>query len=148
MNYYNVFFYGNNEPKVVVGHSLDTVMNEFTEMYGDDTIDRVEPVSIHQTEKAVTQGVAKVSVLTGYNPFAGRLSEAEEAPKPKKKEDKKEEKEANYHLRERYYGTFQRSISLPSNIESDKIEASFQHGVLHILVPKSNGKNSKKIEIR
>lgn len=65
-----------------------------------------------------------------------------------KREDRKEEKDKNYHLRERYYGAFQRSISLPSNIDSDKIEASFEHGVLHITVPKSNGRASKKIEIR
>ena len=42
-----------------------------------------------------------------------------------KKEDIKEEKEKNYHLRERYYGAFQRSISLPNNIEPEKIKASF-----------------------
>ena len=64
-----------------------------------------------------------------------------------KKEDVKEEKEKNYHLRERYYGAFQRSISLPNNIEPEKIKASFENGVLNISVPKSDKRAPKKIEI-
>lgn len=64
-----------------------------------------------------------------------------------KKEDIKEEKEKNYHLRERYYGAFQRSISLPNNIEPEKIKASFENGVLNILVPKNDKRTPKKIEI-
>jgi HSP20 family protein len=61
-----------------------------------------------------------------------------------KKEDIKEEKEKNYHLRERYYGAFQRSISLPNNIEPEKIKASFENGVLNISVPKSDKRTPKK----
>jgi HSP20 family protein len=64
-----------------------------------------------------------------------------------KKEDIKEEKEKNYHLRERYYGAFQRSISLPNNIEPEKIKASFESGVLNISVPKNDKRTPKKIEI-
>ena len=64
-----------------------------------------------------------------------------------KKEDVKEEKEKNYHLRERYYGAFQRSISLPNNIEPEKIKARFENGVLNISVPKSDKRTPKKIEI-
>ena len=64
-----------------------------------------------------------------------------------KKEDIKEEKEKNYHLRERYYGAFQRSISLPNNIELEKIKASFENGVLNISVPKNDKRTPKKIEI-
>ena len=62
-------------------------------------------------------------------------------------EDIKEEKENNYHLRERYYGAFQRSISLPNNIEPEKIKASFENGVLNISVPKNDKRTPKKIEI-
>lgn len=65
-----------------------------------------------------------------------------------KKEDSKEEKDKNYHLRERYYGSFQRSISLPNNIDPDQIKASFEHGVLNITVPKNNKRIPKKIEVR
>jgi HSP20 family protein len=46
------------------------------------------------------------------------------------KEEVKEEKEKHCHLKERYYGAFQRSISLPNNIEPDNIKASFENGVL------------------
>ncbi len=63
------------------------------------------------------------------------------------KEEVKEEKEKHYHLKERYYGAFQRSISLPNNIEADNIKASFENGVLIISVPKNVHKTAKKIEI-
>jgi HSP20 family protein len=48
-----------------------------------------------------------------------------------------EEKAKKYVRRESVYGSFQRQISLPSEIESDKIEASFKNGVLSVTLPKS-----------
>jgi HSP20 family protein len=58
-----------------------------------------------------------------------------------------ENKEKNYYTRERVYGEFQRSISLPTNIDEDKIEASFKEGVLSVKIPKKNDKNIKKVNI-
>lgn len=63
------------------------------------------------------------------------------------KEDIKEEKEKHYHLKEIYYGSFQRSISLPNNIEAEKIAATFRNGVLNISVPKNDKRAAKKIEV-
>jgi HSP20 family protein len=40
------------------------------------------------------------------------------------------------HRAERHYGAFRRSITLPSHVRTDKIEASAQDGVLLILVPR------------
>ncbi len=66
----------------------------------------------------------------------------------KKAEEKKEGK--NWHRVERTYGSFQRSVSLPKEIDEDAVSASFKHGVLSIDVPKSEKKknNSKKIEVK
>jgi HSP20 family protein len=55
--------------------------------------------------------------------------------KGEKKEDK-EEKRTGYHLSERHYGSFQRAFSLPKGVDTDKIEASFNKGVLSISLPK------------
>jgi len=52
------------------------------------------------------------------------------------KEEKKEEKQKDYHLRERYYGSFERSFSLPDGVDADKIEANFNKGVLTLKLPK------------
>ncbi|HVZ14572.1 MAG TPA: Hsp20/alpha crystallin family protein [Bauldia sp.] len=65
------------------------------------------------------------------------------------KEERKEEKEKDYHLAERRYGSFERSFTLPSGINADKVEASFKNGVLAITLPKSPEaqKKEKKIAV-
>jgi HSP20 family protein len=52
------------------------------------------------------------------------------------KEEKKEEKKKDYHLRERYYGAFERSFAIPEGVDTDKIEANFNKGVLTLRLPK------------
>ena len=56
----------------------------------------------------------------------------------------------NYHLMERSYGSFQRSIRLPETIDEDKVEARFDKGVLTVTLPKRPEmvKAQKKIEIK
>ena len=56
----------------------------------------------------------------------------------------------NYHVMERSYGSFQRSIRLPDTIDEDKAEARFDKGVLTITLPKRPETVSaqKKIEIK
>ncbi len=66
-----------------------------------------------------------------------------------KKCERKEERE-NYHMMERSYGSFQRSMRLPDSIGQDKAEANFDKGVLTVTLPKRPGmvKVQKKIEIK
>ena len=52
------------------------------------------------------------------------------------KREEKEEKKPDFHLRERRFGTFERSMHVPETVEADKIEASFKKGVLTVLMPK------------
>ena len=52
------------------------------------------------------------------------------------------------HRAERSYGAFRRSITLPSHVEADKIEASVQDGVLQVLVPKMPDVQAKRIQVR
>ena len=52
-----------------------------------------------------------------------------------KKSEKREEKE-NYHLMERHYGRFQRSLRLPESIDENKVEAKFEKGILRVMLPK------------
>jgi HSP20 family protein len=56
--------------------------------------------------------------------------------------------EEKVHRAERRYGAFRRSITLPSHIEADKIEASAQDGVLQVLVPKAPDVQAKHIRVR
>jgi HSP20 family protein len=75
------------------------------------------------------------------------LSEGKLTVKGEKKQDRVE-KEENYHLTERRYGTFSRSILLPQEVESDKISTSYKNGVLTVTLPKSDGAKKKEIKIK
>jgi HSP20 family protein len=64
----------------------------------------------------------------------------------KKKEE--EQKDEHFYSCERYSGSFQRSFRLPVNTRADKIEASFDKGVLRITLPKTEEAKKKKITIK
>jgi len=52
------------------------------------------------------------------------------------------------HRAERRFGAFRRSITLPSHVQPDKIEATAQDGVLLVLVPKAKEAHAKRIQVR
>jgi HSP20 family protein len=52
------------------------------------------------------------------------------------------------HRVERAYGSFSRTFGLPPNLATDKVEATFQDGVLTLLLPKSEGTKPRRIEVR
>lgn len=62
--------------------------------------------------------------------------------------DEQERKEENYHLRERRFGSFMRSIALPNSVDADKIEAVNEHGVLTLTLPKAAAVKPKRIEVK
>jgi HSP20 family protein len=53
-----------------------------------------------------------------------------------------------FHRVERRYGSFRRSITLPSQVRMDAVEASFENGVLEVVVPKAEEARPKKIGVR
>jgi len=56
--------------------------------------------------------------------------------------------EQQFHRVERRYGAFRRSITLPAQVQAEQIEASFDNGVLQILVPKMEEAKPKRIQVR
>ena len=62
--------------------------------------------------------------------------------------EEQELEDALYHLRERNFGSFARSITLPAGVEPDKIEANYEAGVLTIRLPKAEEIKPKKIAIK
>ncbi|HNX68507.1 MAG TPA: Hsp20/alpha crystallin family protein [Candidatus Omnitrophota bacterium] len=63
----------------------------------------------------------------------------------RKSEEKKKEK--GWFYSERKYGFFQRSIELPTEVDGDKITATYKDGVLELLVPKSEKARPKQIRV-
>jgi HSP20 family protein len=66
-----------------------------------------------------------------------------------KGETKFEEKveKANYIRQERRFGQFERSLSLPTQVQTDKIEAVFENGVLKLTLPKAEAVKPKQIKV-
>jgi HSP20 family protein len=65
------------------------------------------------------------------------------------KKQEKEKKGRNYYRVERSYGSFQRSVPLPSEVDTGKVDAVFRKGVLTITLPKTaEAKARKRIAIK
>jgi len=63
------------------------------------------------------------------------------------RKEEKEAKEKNYFRRERFFGRFARSVSLPADVQSDKIAAAYKDGVLTVSLPKAEEAKPKQIEV-
>ncbi len=64
------------------------------------------------------------------------------------KKQEKEEKGENFYRVERSYGSFVRSVQIPTEIDADKIEASYKNGVLKIILPKKEEAKGKQIPVK
>jgi HSP20 family protein len=52
------------------------------------------------------------------------------------KKSEREEKKDNYHMMERSYGSFRRTLQLGDMVDADKVKADFDKGVLKVTLPK------------
>ena len=59
-----------------------------------------------------------------------------------------EDKMENYQRVESYFGTFNRSFTLPATVDSEKIDANMENGVLKIRLPKKEESKPRQIEIK
>jgi HSP20 family protein len=64
------------------------------------------------------------------------------------KKAEKEQKDKDYRVVERSYGSFARSVELPAGVEPDKIRATITKGVLKVTVPKPAPAVTKKVDIK
>ncbi len=97
-----------------------------------DVIDKEKEVIV----KADLPGVDKKDIKIKVDPKS--ISISGEMKKEKK------EKEEKYYVEERVYGSFNRTIPLPEEVDPEKAEAKFEKGVLEITAPKV--KPSKKVK--
>jgi HSP20 family protein len=107
--------------------------------------DSAPAMDVYQTDDAVIvktglPGVKpediQVSVANGVLTIRGEVKE------------EKEEKEKTYHLKERRYGSFSRSVVLPNNVSTEKSEAEFEDGVLTLTLPKAEEAKAKTITVK
>jgi HSP20 family protein len=122
---------------------LDTF---FTDLQGEEVSNRgwVPPVDIQETEdayrlQAELPGLTKENIEITLENNVLRLSGERKFEKEVKKE--------SFHRIERTYGTFSRAFTLPQQVNSQGVQASFENGVLTVLVPKAEQAKPRKIAI-
>jgi HSP20 family protein len=102
-------------------------------------------LDIHETDAAYTVALPlpgvkpddiQVRVQNGVLTVSGEIQE------PKADENSK------VVVRERYYGKFSRSVTLPQSVDSDKAEAAYENGVLTLTLPKLPEAQPRQIPIR
>jgi HSP20 family protein len=102
------------------------------------------PLDVSETEDAY---VVKAS-LPGVNPDDVHITVHGDtltiSGESKAEEEKKGE---HWHLRERRFGSFQRSVSLATPVNSDQAQAGYENGVLTLTLPKSEAAKPRQIKI-
>lgn len=132
---------------MIMRRSMDRILENF---FGESS-DWTEPVTwgiaLDLVEKP-EEFIVKAS-LPGVKPEDVEVTFSENTLTIKGETRHEEEKEdARYHLRERRYGSFCRSLTLPRGIKGDAIEATYDAGVLTLHLPKSEEIKPKRITVR
>lgn len=103
-------------------------------------------LDIHETDKTYTVEVP----LPGVKPEDiqvkmqnGVLTVSGEIQEPKREDDGEK-----VVVRERYYGKFSRSVSLPQSVDEEKVEATYENGVLVLTLPKIPEAQPRLIEVK
>ena len=127
--------------------TMDRLLNETRNLpmlSSEETIWML-PLDVSETDDAY---VVKASI-PGVNPddIDITLTDNVLTIKAEVKEEKEVE-EARYHLRERRFGVFSRSITLPTAVDADKVEALYENGVLTLTIPKAEEVKPRKIEVQ
>ncbi len=101
-----------------------------------DIIDDKDKIRIKADLPGVDKNDVEINIEDGVLTIRGERKE------------EKEEKDKNYYRRECFYGTFERSIALPAEVEVDKAEANYKDGVLEIVLPKKEESKPKQIKLK
>lgn len=64
------------------------------------------------------------------------------------KKQEKEEKRRDYQYVERQYGSFHRSVPLPTSVDPDKVDASYKNGILTLTIAKKPDAKARRIEVK
>lgn len=137
-----------NSNPISVSREFDSLFNTLLNDWGFSTT-RFPKVDIWEDEQnyyiaAELSGYNKKDVDVNIDKHVLKISSIVEAGK--EEVDSKDKK--NYLVRERYHTDFERSFSLPDDIDEDNAKGEFTNGILTITMPKRPDKQRKKIEIK
>ncbi len=110
----------------------------------DEDIPSQFPLDVAENE----DGFEVKAVLPGINPDDLEVTFRNNTLTIRGETTQNEEKEGTrYHMRERRYGSFTRSVTIPTNINAEDIEASYDAGILTLRLPKTDDVKPKRIPI-
>ena len=102
-------------------------------------------MDVKETDKEV---VAEVEI-PGFDPEKVDVSVEDGVLKVRgSMDEKKEEKEKGYWRKEIHTGSFERIVRLPVAVKENAVEATYEKGVLKIVMPKAEAKPSSKVKIQ
>jgi HSP20 family protein len=103
------------------------------------------PLDVVQTDNDV---IVKAS-LAGFKPEEVDISlQGDTLTIRGEHEEENEQKEGEYLLKERRYGNFARTVTLPVEVQSDKADANFENGVLTLTLPKAEETKPRQIKVK
>lgn len=103
------------------------------------------PIDMYQTDNDV---IVKASI-PGLKPDEVDISITGDTLTIKgEHKEERETKEQDYFLKERRYGAFSRSLTIPVPVKTDKAEATFENGVLTLTLPKAEEVKPKQIKVK
>lgn len=142
---------GNGDPFLLFQRDFNRVFDDLFRDFGRGNAPLAAvTANSPRTDVAETETAIEVSVeLPGLEEKDVEVSVADDVLtiRGEKKTETNDSKKG-YRLAERSYGSFLRSIGLPSGIATDKAEANFKNGVLTVTLPKTPEASPKKIEIK
>jgi HSP20 family protein len=131
--------------------AMDRLFDEsFLKPFGDGSLMDYQWPSVNLTEtgdeiivKAALPGMkpedVKISLTGNVLKLSGEFSSESE---------KSEDKGVTYHLREHHYGAFSRTITLPTTVQGDKVQAEYENGIVTLTLPKAEEARPKTVNIK
>lgn len=142
---------GQLRPFDALQHQIDRVFSDFSRGFGlprmwDEGI-RFPSLEMHEAKDRVTISAELPGVAEGDIDIA---CEGQMLTISGEKRSEFESDEGQHHRSERTYGSFSRSVSLPFDIDPDKVDARFDRGVLKLTIhkPAAAQQATRKIPIR
>jgi HSP20 family protein len=117
--------------------------------HAQHTTARVRPVSPAINVWTNDDGAVVEAKLPGINPQEIDISiEAESVTIAGKRDSVELEENEKFLRRERRHGKFNRTFQLPFIVNADAVEATYENGVLHLTLPRSEADKPKKIAVK
>lgn len=134
-------------PFTSLQREIERVFDDFTRGFPSFTGDRELMPSMDVTE--TDKEIEVTAELPGLEEKDVQINFADNVLTIRgEKKSEREEKDKDYRLVERSYGSFSRSIELPSGVDPDRIQASIAKGVLKVTVPKPAPAQVKRIDVK